>query len=120
MISVAIRNIISNSIKYSPPQSSVIIKTTMHNGKSIVNILDNGKGMEASRLNKIFEPYKHKSIAGTNGEKGTGLGLVISKSFLDLNNADIVYKSQEGKGVEVVITFDSYKKEANNEKSFNH
>ena len=64
------------------------IKTEYVNGEVVVHIADTGVGLEPEELEKLFDFGKNSSN-GTQGEKGTGLGLIISKEFVSSNNGKI-------------------------------
>jgi len=88
MINTVIRNILSNAIKFTPPGGNVKLYTTSENGEVTISIADTGIGTETQELDKLFELDKTHHT-GTNGEKGTGLGLVICKEFVNNNKGKI-------------------------------
>jgi signal transduction histidine kinase len=104
MIETAIRNLISNAVKFTKPGGSVVVKTNQQKQFVRVDIIDNGIGIKESDLNKIFCIEEHTNIAGTGNEKGTGIGLVLSKEFVEKNGGKIWFKSELGKGSEFNIT----------------
>jgi signal transduction histidine kinase len=89
-------NLISNSIKFSTPGSSIHITAYPHNHQNfIVEIKDFGVGMPATILGHLFDMNKKTSRQGTCGEFGTGFGMHIMKSFLDVYNGDVKVESVE-------------------------
>ena len=60
--------------------------------------------MTPAQLEKVFEPQIKVSVKGTTGEKGTGLGLVLCKRFVDLNQGQISVVSQQGRGTTFTVT----------------
>jgi len=82
-----------------PKKGILTIITENKNNSCVVNISDNGKGMDKESLLKIFEPYF------TTKEKGTGLGLTNTQNIILNHNASIQAQSEEGKGSSFIITF---------------
>ena len=97
-LSTIIRNLISNAIKYTDSGDEVRIIAKKIRGKIELRIEDTGRGIPHDIRTKLFLLNEEKIVEGTKGEKGTGLGLVLCKNFVDLNNGEIFVKSQLGKG----------------------
>ena len=104
MIETAIRNIISNAIKFTNTGGRILIKTIQQNQFIRVDVIDNGVGIRESDLDKIFRIEEHTNISGTGNEKGTGIGLVLSKEFVERNGGKIWFSSEYGKGSQFNIT----------------
>jgi len=98
MIDVVVRNILSNSIKFTDYNGSITIRSTAASGVITLSIEDTGVGMRKDQVKKLFSLDKKNIAEGTAGEKGTGLGLVISKEFLEINKGTIAVESAPGKG----------------------
>ncbi len=96
--STVIRNLLFNAIKYSSAGSEVDIICSHINGKLQVDIKDKGIGINEEDLKKLFRIDVNISRNGTAGEKGTGLGLIICKEFIEANGGKIwaVSKLNEG------------------------
>lgn len=92
-----LRNILSNAIKFSHPDSCININFSTQIGKGTLSVIDHGVGMNAEQLEKLFK-YKVHSTQGTEGEMGTGLGLMVCKEMANLGNNALTVKSEEGKG----------------------
>ncbi len=106
MIGSVIRNILSNAIKFTNENGIVKITSEyQENGDISIIIADNGVGMTQDVLANLFIIETHSSTFGTNNEKGTGLGLLICKEFIDKNNGKIVVESKVGEGSKFTITF---------------
>jgi signal transduction histidine kinase len=103
--STAIRNLISNAIKYTNEGGFVRVSCNSFENKLIISVEDNGLGMTKEKLEKLFKIAESRSTDGTNNEKGTGLGLLIVKEFLNLNNAVINVESEVNKGSKFNIEF---------------
>ncbi|XOV93577.1 MAG: sensor histidine kinase [Bacteroidota bacterium] len=99
MISTVIRNLLSNAIKFSNESSSIVVTTKSEEGFVKISITDSGVGLSTEQLNRLFQDNKdYYSRPGTRDEKGSGLGLIISKDFVKLNGGEIGVVSEEGKG----------------------
>lgn len=105
MVQTIVRNLISNSIKFSYRGSSVRIKTvkTTSNAARVL-IIDNGIGIEKSAQPKLFDISNTYHSKGTEDEKSTGLGLILVKDFVEKNNGSIAIESQKHKGTTVSFT----------------
>lgn len=109
MINTVLRNLISNAIKYTRPGGAIKISAN-HSPEAVeISIADNGIGMSRESLNKLFRIDTYYSTAGTMGESGTGLGLIICKEFVEKNNGRIKAISLEGNGTTLSFTLNSAK-----------
>lgn len=91
-------NLLSNAIKFTPKGGKVDVVCDFRGHEAIVYVKDNGVGISESNINDLFNISSMDSINGTEGERGTGLGLVIVKEILEQHNGTIEVKSEEGKG----------------------
>lgn len=108
LLSIVIKNLVSNAIKYSYENGKVIINVENTNANATITVSDMGIGIEKEKLDSIFQFDNFKEpIFGTNGERGTGIGLILSKSVLDMNNGNIWLESKEGKGTTVTFNVPS-------------
>ena len=98
MISTVLRNIISNSIKFSHPNSDIKISCERKEDQVSISILDQGIGMSEKTISRLFKAGHLQSSNGTKSEKGTGIGLMLCKDFLHKHNSDVKIESEEGKG----------------------
>ncbi len=98
MIEFIIRNLLSNAIKFSQRQSVVEVKAYLTSATVTIEITDNGIGMHESKIKKLLEKHTSISRRGTEKEKGTGLGLLISKEFIEKNGGQLAIESEPGKG----------------------
>ncbi len=98
MLSTILRNLISNAIKYSHFNDKILIKTTKKDTELIISVSDNGLGIPQKNIDKLFKIEHSISTKGTNNEKGTGLGLILCKEFVEKHNGKIWTKSQINKG----------------------
>lgn len=104
MIETVIRNLLSNAVKFTPKHGIVELSAKLNNEVAEVTVKDNGVGINEESCKTIFEIKKNKSTLGTNDEKGTGLGLIICKEFVELNGGTIGVKSELDKGTAFTFT----------------
>ncbi len=99
MISIVVRNLIDNAVKYSYENSVIRIKVDINDEELHFSIEDSGMGIENQYLTILFD-FENSTLSspGTKGEKGTGLGLVLCKEFIDKHNGKIWAESQVGQG----------------------
>ena len=99
MINTIIRNLVNNAIKYTDLKGEVSISAKETAEYLQVYITDTGTGMNKETVDKLFKlDTVSKSVTGTNGESGTGLGLLLCKEFTDKHSGKIRVESNLGKG----------------------
>jgi len=98
IIHTVLRNLISNAIKFTENGGTITIKVKNINNIIEFSVNDTGIGMSESELEKLFKPEQHFSKAGTANEKGTGLGLLLCKDFVELHGGKIWVESTKGIG----------------------
>jgi len=103
MVNTIIRNLISNAIKFTSRDGKVAVTTRMNSEYVELKVTDNGVGISDDDMKKLFRVDVHYSTFGTSREKGTGLGLILCKEFMEMNNGSIEAKSAIGEGTEVTI-----------------
>jgi two-component system, sensor histidine kinase and response regulator len=111
MVISVTQNLLSNAIKFTPKGGLVKVRSHSNNGCVFVTIEDNGIGMNTQMAEKIFSLDKEFTTRGTDGEKGTGFGLIIAKEMVLKMGGKIWVKSEPEKGT--IFTF-SLVKEQNN------
>lgn len=98
MISTVVRNLISNAIKFTKQGGTVTITAEKTPVDIIVTIRDTGVGINQASLGKLFRIDESYSTSGTAKEKGTGLGLILCKEFIDKHGGKIWAESEAGNG----------------------
>jgi signal transduction histidine kinase len=98
MISAVLRNLVSNAIKFTKPGGQITISAVEKPDELIVSVADTGVGISNDRNENLFRLDESYSTTGTNNEKGTGLGLILCKEFIEKHGGKIWVESQEGKG----------------------
>jgi len=107
MIKTVLRNLISNAIKFSNENGKINIYTEKNNTNVIITVSDNGVGISNHNQTKLWELSKPYTTTGTADEKGTGLGLILCKEFVEKHGGKIWVESEEGKGSEFKFTIPS-------------
>ncbi len=98
MLSTIMRNLVNNSVKYTPRGGCITIGASETPGGSLLSVSDNGVGMDADVSVNLFKINKKMSMPGTEKEQGSGLGLLICKEFASKHNGSIWAISEPGKG----------------------
>jgi len=98
MINTVFRNLISNAIKFTMPGGEITISSAVNPGEIIFSIRDTGVGIPQNSIERIFKIEQNYSTPGTNQEKGTGLGLILCKEFVEKHNGRIWVESEKGVG----------------------
>jgi len=102
MITVILRNIISNAIKYNKRDGELTIQVVLENNKPKIIIKDTGIGMTEAVIDKLFN-YNNKHTLGTEGESSAGIGLLLTQEFLDKLGIKVSVKSELDKGTSFKI-----------------
>lgn len=98
MISTILRNLISNAIKFTKPGGKISISAEQKDETLLVSVTDNGVGINSGDIEKLFRIEESFSTIGTRKERGTGLGLIICKEFVDKHNGKFWVESKSGEG----------------------
>ncbi len=103
-----VRNLVSNALKFTHRNGRIKIEAEELDGNQVqVAIMDNGLGMSEDVLSKIFKMEESISLRGTENEKGTGLGLMICKEFVEKNGGKITVESELNKGTSFYLVMKS-------------
>ena len=103
MMRIVFRNLMSNAIKFTPKQGSIHIAVSEKNNQLCISIKDSGIGISAERLKNLFSFTENQSTRGTEGEIGTGLGLVLCKELVQLNKGSLQVFSEVNVGTQIDI-----------------
>jgi signal transduction histidine kinase/ActR/RegA family two-component response regulator len=98
MLKAVLRNLVSNAIKFTNNGGAININTEVNFGNVTISVSDNGIGIEPESLTKLFDISKIHTTTGTAKEKGTGLGLLLCKEFVEKHGGKIWVESECGKG----------------------
>jgi PAS domain S-box-containing protein len=97
-IETVFRNLVSNAVKFTPKNKKIYINASIADAKIECEIRDEGVGIPEEKLDTIFQLEGKESTVGTEKEKGTGLGLMLCKDFVEKNGGQISVSSIVGKG----------------------
>ncbi len=98
MLDTILRNLISNAIKFTNRNGLVNVYAESNQSYVTITVSDNGVGISPTEINKLFDLSQKITSVGTENEKGTGLGLLLCKEFVEKHNGKIWVESQLGKG----------------------
>lgn len=105
MIALVIRNLVANAVKFTPNGGDIAVEVyPTDSDHTQVTVRDNGIGIPEENLPKIFDNASHLSTLGTSQEKGTGLGLMLCKEFVEKNHGKIWVESTLNKGSQFIFT----------------
>jgi len=97
-------NLLSNAIKFTPSGGKVSIEARVWEGAVMITVTDTGIGMAEKDIPRALEPFGQISNAMTRAHEGTGLGLPLSKSLIELHGGHFEIKSAPGVGTSITIT----------------
>ncbi|MEM8894014.1 MAG: tetratricopeptide repeat-containing sensor histidine kinase [Bacteroidota bacterium] len=107
MVETVIRNLVSNALKFTDRGGSVSLTTQQENGQVRIAVLDTGVGMAEEEVARLFDITEDPMKIGDHKEKGTGLGLILSKELIEKNQGTIGATSAPGKGSTFYFTLPS-------------
>lgn len=108
MMDLVVRNLLSNAIKFSHPSGKIQINATNEADEEVrIQVVDEGVGIDDSRTKLFFDVTQKNTMMGTGGEKGFGMGLILSKDFAELNGGTLSFTSKRGKGSTFTVTIPS-------------
>jgi len=105
MLKVILHNLINNAIKFTYPGGQIEIRASLGKKSVEISISDNGMGMSKEKIRHLFNIEANKTSSGTANEKGTGLGLLICKEFIEMHKGNLLIQSKVGKGSTFTVVF---------------
>ncbi|QIA06422.1 ligand-binding sensor domain-containing protein [Draconibacterium halophilum] len=108
MLSLVFRNLLTNAVKFSNPGNKVWIDAEIKSDEVIFSIKDEGIGITPQKVATLFDLEENSTQRGTSGEKGTGLGLILSKEFVEMHKGKIWAESEIGKGAAFYFSVPNY------------
>jgi len=106
MVRQALINILSNAVKFTPQSGNIVINAGINEeGQFYIAISDNGIGIEEDQLENVISPFSQVDDTFTREQEGTGLGLALVKSFMELHGGEISLESSWGVGTTVFLVF---------------
>jgi len=104
LLSTIIRNLLSNAIKFTPAGGQINIRSIHEDGFVKISVIDTGTGMSEEQVSRLFQLEQFTQLTGSMEEKGTGLGLILCKEFVDMHGGTIQVESEPGKGTTFSFT----------------
>ena len=98
MIKTVLRNLVSNSVKFTYRRGKIVLDVKKTNGSITYSVKDTGIGLQKEDIKKLFRMDVNPKTIGNHQEKGTGLGLILCKEFVEANGGEIWVESEYGKG----------------------
>ena len=98
ILKIVLRNLISNAIKFTNNGGNINVLSAQKGDFVEISVEDDGVGMSKKTVEKLFDIYRTKTLLGTANEVGTGLGLALSKEFVNKLGGEISVTSEVGKG----------------------
>jgi signal transduction histidine kinase len=91
-------NFISNAVKFSEPGTHVTVRAFDATGEALVEVRDQGQGIPAEEIGRLFHLYQKTSVRPTGGEQSTGLGLAIARQIVEAHGGRVGVESEVGRG----------------------
>lgn len=104
MVKTIIRNLLSNAVKFTPDKGEITIRCSIDGEFLKYSVKDSGIGINKEDLKKLFKIEKHHTTPGLSNEKGSGLGLILCKEFVERNGGEIQISSEPNKGTTIEFT----------------
>ena len=97
-IDQVLNNLIGNAIKFSPPASAVTVRLVCATDEALIAVTDQGPGIPAAEIGKMFDLFERTSVKSTGGEKSSGLGLAIARKIVLEHGGRLWVESESGQG----------------------
>ncbi len=104
MLNAVVRNLLTNAIKFSYPDSEIVLDALENDARVVLSVKDSGKGISENDIKKLFKPGEIVAGKGTNGEEGSGIGLLLCKEYVNFNSGKIWVESQLGRGSTIYVS----------------
>ena len=104
LVKSLVYNLIDNASKAIEGEGIIAVKATAIPGGCEIQVVDNGRGMEADQLSRVTEAFYRVDKARSRSQGGAGLGLALCKQIVELHNGDLRFASEPGKGTRVTVT----------------
>jgi len=98
ILKAILRNLISNAIKYTNQEGEIVISAEQYSNELVVSVADNGVGISKKNMDNLFNIDYNCSTQGTNKEKGTGLGLLLCREFIEMHGGKIRVENNDTGG----------------------
>ncbi len=105
-----IDNLLSNAIKFTPHQGKVSLSATWNTDELTIDVADSGQGIQADKINRIFERFYQGDDSATRRQEGSGIGLALVKELVSLHHGKISVRSQPGEGTVFTVSIPIHEK----------
>ena len=102
-LQTVLRNLVTNAIKFTPQNGTITVSASDKSNSVEITVKDTGVGIPESDMPKLFRIDAHYTTSGTQGESGSGLGLVLCKELVEKNNGSIRVESRVGEGTSFIF-----------------
>ena len=103
LLTQAVLNVVANAVKFSPPGGQITLKADIEGHNIVLSVADQGCGISEAELRHVLEPFHQASNIETRPERGTGLGLPLARSIVELHQGGLEIASEPGAGTTVSI-----------------
>lgn len=114
-----ILNLLSNAVKYGNDNGKIFVNINSYENDIEISVKDNGIGISPDKINSIFDRFVQEDKSLSRKQEGSGLGLALVKSLVEMHEGSIRVKSELGKGSEFIITLPTKKVVKNEQLKFN-
>ena len=104
MVRTVIRNLLLNAVKFTHPGGKIFLKAVIEGSRVLISVKDTGIGITEEKMGKLFCIDCNTVSYGTQGEQGSGLGLILCKEFIEKNSGNIRVESEPGKGSIFIVS----------------
>jgi len=108
-LQIVFRNLLANAIKFTKENGTINISAKYNSPTVQILVSDTGVGMTSDRVGKLFHADQLQTTLGTNKEKGSGIGLLITKELVTNNDGSIQVESAPNKGTTFIVTLPAKK-----------
>lgn len=103
-LDLVLRNLVNNALKFSNSGGEIVVTAEEMEDQVQIHVSDNGVGITEKVQESLFNLEEHSTIEGTRGEQGSGLGLILGREFIILNNGTLSFTSEKGIGTTFTIS----------------
>jgi signal transduction histidine kinase len=100
----SIEHVLNNAIAYTDRKGRVVLEADGDDDKAVIRISDNGSGISAKDLPRVFNRFDRVVEEGVRGEAALGLGLPLTRQFIEAHGGTVELESKKGKGTKVILT----------------
>jgi signal transduction histidine kinase len=100
----SVEHVLQNAIGYSDRKSRITLTADGNEKEAVIRITDNGPGIAAKDLPQVFDRFHRVNEAGFRGEAALGLGLPLTRQFIEAHGGAVELESKKGKGTTVTLT----------------